>query len=71
MIRLSEDSDACVEAMTALCTMMGAPETTPSLQRLMFGTHPSYGERLQSLRRAADVPASLLVVLDAQEVLFG
>jgi Zn-dependent protease with chaperone function len=60
MIRLSEDSGACVEAMTALFTMMGAPETTPSLQRLMFGTHPPYGERLQSLRRAAGVPASLL-----------
>lgn len=61
MVKLTADAEACSDAMTALFTMMGAPESAPSLQRLLFATHPSAGERLRFLRRAAALSATPLV----------
>jgi Zn-dependent protease with chaperone function len=61
MVKLTGDADACIEAMTALFTMTGAPESAPPLRRLLFATHPSAGERLRFLRRAAGLSGAPLV----------
>lgn len=61
MVKLTGDAEACIEAMTALFTMTGAPESVPPLQRLLFATHPSAGERLRFLRRAASLSSPSLV----------
>lgn len=61
MVKLTGDAEACLEAMTALFTMTGTPESEPPLRRLLWATHPSAGERLRFFRRAADLSGAPLV----------
>jgi Zn-dependent protease with chaperone function len=66
MVKLTADPDGCIEAMTAIFTILGAPVSTSLPQRLLFATHPSAGERLSFFRRTADLSAAPLAAQAAE-----
>jgi len=57
MVAITADPEACIEALAALGSLLGAPDRWTLLRRLLYASHPAMQERLDEVRSAAPVTA--------------